>query len=60
MINLYDLTVLFVDQVVTAATEGPVVSVTRLRARVEAVGLIDAVFFEEICHATMSFSFILH
>ena len=56
MINLYDLTVLFVDQVVTAATEGPVVSVTRLRAGKDVVGRIDASFFEEISGGAISIS----
>ena len=54
MINLFDLTVLFVDQVVTAATEGPVVSVTRLRA---GIGRIDASFFKESSVLTISLSF---
>ena len=57
MINLYDLTVLFVDQVVTAATEGPVVSVTRLRTGIDVVGRIDAVFFEENSVAIIGLSF---
>ena len=57
MIKLYDLTVLFVDQVVTAATEGPVDSVTRLRAGIDVVGHIDAVFFEEISVVTIGLSF---
>ena len=48
MINLYDLTVLFVDQVVTAATEGPVDSVTKFRAGIDVIGHIDAGVFEEI------------
>ena len=52
MIKLYDLTVLFVDQVVTAATEGPVDSVTRLRAGINLIGLIDAGVLEEIFFVT--------
>ena len=52
MINLYDLTVLFVDQVVTAPTEGPVDSVTRLRTGIDVVGRIDAGVLEEIFFVT--------
>ena len=52
MIKLYDLTVLFVDQVVTAATEGPVDSVTRLRTGINVIGLIDAGVLEEIFFVT--------
>ena len=40
MIKLDNITVLFVQQVVAAATEGPVDSVTRLVAGVDVVGLI--------------------
>ena len=57
MINLYDLTVLFVDQVVTAATEGPVDSVTRLRTGIDVVGDIDAGVFEESSVVTIGLSF---
>ena len=52
MFKLYDLTVLFVDQVVTAATEGPVDSVTRLRTGINVIGLIDAGVLEEIFFVT--------
>ena len=52
MINLYDLTVLFVDQVVTAATEGPVDSVTRIRTGINVIRLIDAGVLEEIFFVT--------
>ena len=57
MINLYDLTVLFVDQVVTAPTESPVVFVTRLRAGKDVVGRSDASFFKEISVLTISLSY---
>ena len=57
MIKFYDLTVLFVDQVVTAPTEGPVDSDTRLRTGVALVGLIETYFFEEISVVTMSLKF---
>ena len=53
MFKLYDLTVLFVDQVVTAATEGPVDSVTRLRTGINVIGLIDAGVLEEIFFVTL-------
>ena len=59
MINLYDLTVLFVDQVVTAPIEGPVDSVTRLRAGKDVVSRIDASFFEESSVLTISLSYLL-
>ena len=50
MIKLDSLTVLFVDQVIAAAVEGPVDSVTRLGAGVvvDVVGRIDTPLFEEI------------
>ena len=57
MINLYDLTILFVDQVVTAATEGPVDSITRLRTGIDVVGDIDAGVFEESSVVTIGLSF---
>ena len=59
MSKLYDLTVLFVDQVVTAAIEGPVDSVTRLRAGKDVVGRLDASFFEESSVLTISLSYLL-
>ena len=52
MFKLYNLTVLFVDQVVTAATEGPVNSVARLRTGINVIGLIDAGVLEEIFFVT--------
>ena len=57
MINLYELTVLFVDQVVTAPTERPVDSVTRLRTGIDVVGDIDAGVFEESSVVTIGLSF---
>ena len=57
MIKLYDLTVLFVNQVVTAATEGPVDSITRLRTGIDVVGDIDAGVFEESSVVTIGLSF---
>ena len=50
MIKLDSLTVLFVDQIIAAAVEGPVDSVTRLGAGVvvDVVGRIDTSLFEEI------------
>ena len=57
MFKLYDLTVLFVDQVVTAATEGPVDSITRLRTGIDVVGRIDAGVFEENSIVTIGLSF---
>ena len=57
MIKLYDLTVLFVDQVVTAPTEGPVDSDTRLRTGVALVDLIETSFLEKISVVTTSLKF---
>ena len=46
-VKLYDLTVFRVDQVVTAASEGPVDSVTGLRAGQLLRGQIDTNISEE-------------
>ena len=48
MIKLDNLTVLFIDHIVTASIVTPVVSVTRLGAGVDVVGRIDTFLFEEI------------
>ena len=48
IIFISDLTVLCVDQVVAAASEGPVHSVTRLTAGTLLYSLIETLLFEEI------------
>ena len=55
--TLYSLTVFCVDQVVTAPTEGPVHSLTRLGAGEWLGGQIDARFFEEFSRATIRLVF---
>ena len=56
MIKLDNLTVLFIDQIVTASIVTPVVSVTRLGAGVDVVGRIDTFLFEEISVVTVGLS----
>ena len=56
MINLDNLTVLFIYLVVAASIVTPVVSVTRLGAGVDVLGRIDTFFFEEISVVTVGFS----
>ena len=48
MIKLDNLTVLFIDHIVTTSIVTPVVSLTRLGAGVDGVGRIDTSLFEEI------------
>ena len=56
MIKLDNLTVLFIDHIVTASIVTPVVSVTRLGAGVDVVGRIDTSLFEEISVVTVGLS----
>ena len=56
MIKLDNLTVLFIDHIVTASIVTPVVSVTRLGAGVDVVGRIATSLFEEISVVTVSLS----
>ena len=56
MIKLDNLTVLFIDHIVTASIVTPVVSVTRLGAGVDVLGRIDTFFFEEISVVTVGLS----
>ena len=53
MIKLDNLTVLFIYLVVAASIVTPVVSVTRLGAGVDVVGLIETFFFKEISISTV-------
>ena len=56
MIKLDNLTVLFIELIVTASIVTPVVSVTRLGAGVDVVGRIDTFLFEEISVVTVGLS----
>ena len=57
MIKLDNLTVLFIELIVTASIVTPVVSVTRLMTTgIHFVGDTDASFFEEISGGAISIS----
>ena len=57
MIKLDNLTVLFIDHIVTASIVTPVVSVTRLGAAgIDVVGRIDTSLIEEISVVTVGLS----